>query len=104
MPSRTMASSPSQIALGERLRRQDGVLAQEAQGQTVLLRLDDGGYYAVDEVGALIWELCDGRRSVSEIVAELCSEFDAPEDIIRADVLEFIGDLRREQLLVVEPS
>ena len=102
MHSRTMASSPSHTAMGERLRRQDGVLAQEAQGQTVLLRLDDGGYYALDEVGALIWDLCDGERSVSEIVAELCAEFDAPADIIRADVLEFIGDLRREQLLVVE--
>jgi hypothetical protein len=101
MLSRTVASSPSQIALDERLRRQDGVLAQEAQGRTVLLRLSDGGYYALDEVGAMIWERCDGRRAVGEILAELCAEFDAPEDVIRADMLEFIGELRREQLLVL---
>jgi pyrroloquinoline quinone biosynthesis protein D len=90
----------SEIALDERVRRQDGVLAQEAQGQTVLLRLDDGGYYALDEVGAMIWELCDGERAVAEIVATLCAEFDAPEATVTADVLEFIGDLRRERLLV----
>jgi coenzyme PQQ biosynthesis protein PqqD len=90
------------LALAERLRRQDGVLAQEAQGQTVLLRLDDGGYYALDDVGATIWELCDGTRAVGEIVATLCSEFDAPEAMVRADVLEFVGDLRRERLLVVD--
>jgi len=97
-------SRGSQTVLEERLRRQDGVLAQEAQGQTVLLRLDDGGYYALDEVGATIWELCDGRRAVSEIVEVLCAQFDAPQATVRADVLEFIGDLRRERLLVVEPS
>lgn len=85
-----------------RLRRQDGVLVQEARGQTVLLRLEDGGYYALDEVGARIWELCDGTRAVAEIVDILCAEFDAPEAIVRADVLEFIGDLRRERLLVVD--
>lgn len=87
-------------ALDERLRRQDGVLAQEAQGQTVLLRLEDGGYYALDEVGAMIWELCDGERAVGDIVAELCAEFDAPEATVSADVLEFIGELRHERLLV----
>jgi coenzyme PQQ biosynthesis protein PqqD len=89
---------------GERLRRQDGVLIQEAHGQTVLLRLQDGGYYALDEVGAAIWQLCDGQRDIAAIIAELCTEFDAPAEIIEADTLEFIGDLRREQLLVVESS
>ncbi|MGA2925526.1 MAG: pyrroloquinoline quinone biosynthesis peptide chaperone PqqD [Solirubrobacteraceae bacterium] len=98
-----MSSGPKLI-LDERARRREGILAQEAQGQTVLLRLEDGGYYALDEVGARIWELCDGHRAVSEIVTELCAEFDAPEAIVRADVIEFIGDLRREQLLVLDSS
>ena len=98
-----MSGGP-EVVLDGRLRRQDGVLAQEAHGQTVLLRLDDGGYYALDEVGAMIWELCDGRRAVREIVARLCAEFDAPEMTVRADVLEFIGDLQRERLLVVDGS
>ena len=88
----------------ERLRRQEGVLAQETNGQTVLLRLDDGGYYAIDEVGARIWELCDGERSVGAVLDALCSEFDAPEQTIRADGLEFIDDLRRERLLVVDAA
>jgi coenzyme PQQ biosynthesis protein PqqD len=97
-------SSGPEVVLDERLRRQDGVLAQEAQGQTVLLRLEDGGYYALDEVGAMIWELCDGRRAVAEIVAILCEEFDAAESTVREDVLEFIGDLRRERLLVLDTA
>jgi pyrroloquinoline quinone biosynthesis protein D len=88
------------MALGERVCRGEGILAQQAQGQTVLLRMEDGGYYALDEVGAAVWELCDGSRSIGEIVAALCAEFDAPEETVRADVLEFIGDLRRERLLV----
>ena len=98
-----MSGGPD-VVLESRLRRQEGILAQEAQGQTVLLRLEDGGYYALDEVGARIWELCDGHRAVDEIVAIICAEFDASEDTIRADVLEFVGDLRREHLLVLDTS
>ena len=95
-------SGGSEALLEGRVRRQEGVLAQEAHGQTVLLRLDDGGYYALDEVGAMIWELCDGGRAVADVVALLCEEFDAPESVVQADVLEFIDDLRRERLLVLD--
>jgi coenzyme PQQ biosynthesis protein PqqD len=97
-------SSGSEAVLEGRVRRQDGVLAQQAHGQTVLLRLEDGGYYALDEVGAMVWELCDGGRAVAEIVALLCEEFDAPEAVVQADVLEFIDDLRRERLLVLDAA
>jgi coenzyme PQQ biosynthesis protein PqqD len=86
--------------LATRPRRQEGVLMQEAQGQTVLLRLGDGGYYALDEVGAIIWDLCDGSHTVGDIAAQLCGQFDAPEATITADVLEFVADLNREELLV----
>lgn len=85
-------------------RRQAGVLAQQTGGETVLLRLDDGGYYAVDEVGARIWELCDGTRAVAAIVDALCAEFDAPRATVELDVLDFIGDLRRERLLIVDDA
>jgi pyrroloquinoline quinone biosynthesis protein D len=87
-------------ALDERLRRRDGVMAQEAQGKTVLLRMDDGSYYALDDVGALVWELCDGERSLADVIAALCAEYDAPETTVTADVIEFVNDLRRERLLV----
>jgi hypothetical protein len=83
-----------------RPRRLEGVLSQEAQGQTVLLRMGDGGYYALDEVGARIWELCDGERDLTEIVAVLCSEFDAPEELVMSDVVEFVDELRGEELLI----
>ena len=79
--------------------RRDGILAQEAQGQTVLLRLEDGGYYALDEVGARVWELCDGQRSLEDIVAVMREEFEAPAETIAADVIEFVEELRGEQLL-----
>lgn len=88
------------LTMTERVRRQDAVITQQANGQTILLRLDDGGYYAIDEVGAAIWELCDGRRLLSEIVAAMAAEFDAPETTICADVLEFVQELRQERLLV----
>ena len=83
----------------QRLVRQDGVLVQEAHGQTVLLRLADGSYYALDDVGAAVWDLVDGQRSVEEIITAIHAAFDAPADVIRTDVLAFTEDLLAEGLL-----
>jgi hypothetical protein len=82
------------------LKRQEGVLAQEAHGQTVLLRVSDGSYFTLDAVGAAIWELCDGSRSAAEVADAVCDAFDGPADQIRADVHEFVEELRAEQLVV----
>ena len=83
----------------ENPRSREGVLAQEAHGTTVLLRLADGGYYALDDVGAFIWARCDGTHSVDDLVAAVLAEFDAPDDVVRADVQSFLDELADENLL-----
>lgn len=88
---------------GRQLKRREGVLAQEAKGRTVLLCLDDGSYYATDEVGGLVWELCDGERTLGEVAAAVGDEFDAPPETVMADVLEFVVELESEGLLVEAP-
>ena len=80
-------------------RAHDGVLVQEAHGKTVLLRLADGGYYALDDLGAFIWARCDGRHTVDELVAAILAEFDVPHDVVQADVESFLDELFDENLL-----
>jgi hypothetical protein len=83
----------------ERPKRRERVLAEQVDGETVLLDLDSGMYFSLNDVGARIWELCDGTRTVGEIVASICEDYDAPEEVIRADVQELLGILTAEQLL-----
>jgi pyrroloquinoline quinone biosynthesis protein D len=82
-----------------RFSRCEGIIAQEAHGQTVLLRLSDGSYYTLEGVGASVWELCDGARTFDDIVDGVCSDFDATPDVVRGDVREFLDDLVAERLL-----
>jgi hypothetical protein len=81
-------------------KQMEQVLAQQAKDTLVLLNLDSGKYYALEEVGGRVWQLCDGTRSVSEIISTLCDEYDAPSDLVETDVMELIGDLIHEELLV----
>ncbi len=83
-----------------RPRRAEGIVAQKIEDETVLLNPADGRYFTLDEVGGRIWELCDGIRSASEISAIIGEEYDAPPGVIEADVMELLGDLADEKLVV----
>lgn len=76
------------------------VLTQQTEDVTILLKLNDGAHYAVNEVGGRLWELLDGNRSVSSVVATLYEEYDAPAEVVKADALELLVELTAEQLVV----
>jgi hypothetical protein len=80
--------------------RNDQLLTQQSSATLVLFRLDDGQYYALDDVGIRIWDLCDGTRRVPDIVEVIRREYDAPADQIQADVRELLDDLVREGLVL----
>jgi hypothetical protein len=85
-----------------RPRRRERVLTQTAAGTLVLLDLDGGQYYSLDEVSARVWELCDGEHGVKGIVEEIGTEYDAPVETIYEDVLAFLEEMLDEKLLVVD--
>ena len=91
------------IGPDSRPRRRDRVLVQRADDQWILLDVESGQYYALDEVSGRVWDLCDGSHSVSTMVAALCQEYDAQAETVQEDVLAFLGEMAEEKLVVQEP-
>jgi Coenzyme PQQ synthesis protein D (PqqD) len=82
------------------LKRREGIAAQAADSEAVLLDIESGEYFSLNPVGSRIWELCDGTRSTAEIVLVICGEFDVAEDVATADVHEILDELQNEKLVV----
>jgi hypothetical protein len=87
------------IALNSRLAHAEQILAQANVDSLILLNPQDGQYYTLDEVGARVWQLCDGRRAVADVIAAIHAEYDAPLAAIQTDIVELLDDLAREKLL-----
>lgn len=52
-----------------------------------------------DEISVEILKLCDGSRSVGVIADVLAVEYNAPRDVILADVMEFVQEWSDNLLL-----
>ena len=66
----------------------------------VVLVQEDGRVLGVNDSGARVLELMDGRRTLREIVDELGREVDAERGAIEADVASFVVRLREAGALV----
>jgi coenzyme PQQ synthesis protein D (PqqD) len=81
-------------------RRQEKIIVQKGVQEVLLFNMDDGSYYALNEVGNRIWELCDGTHGMAEMVCMLTKEYGTPAEIIETDILELLDDLRSKNLIV----
>ena len=70
--------------------------------EALVVDVKGGLLYPLNSVGARIWDLCDGARSVDEIVGVIADEFAAPETTIRTDAIEFIERLADAKLISLE--
>ena len=55
--------------------------------------------YTLNEVATTIWQLIDGRKSVSEIVEEICKVYDVRREEAEKDTLEFLNTLKEAGIL-----
>jgi hypothetical protein len=53
----------------------------------------------LNETGTRIWELMDGRNSVSEIIEHICLEYEIEREEAEKEVMSFIKELKRKGLI-----
>ncbi len=84
-------NSRPRLPRGVRLRR------DEARGRWTLLAPER--IFEVDDIAAAVLELCDGKRDLAAIVADLAARYNAPAAVIEKDVVAMLTDLEAKRVL-----
>jgi hypothetical protein len=77
----------------------NGVLGTRQGDTTVLLDVNGGMYYTLNEVGGRIWELLGAGVEVPAIVQRLQEEYDVEPETLAADTAGLIDRLLRANLV-----
>lgn len=78
------------------------VVARVIGEETILVDLNGGRYYALDQTGSAVWDALNRTPAFGAIVGELRQRFSDPGDSIAADVDRLLADLVSRKLLLVE--
>ena len=95
----TRAAQGDAAAGGERVVPLPHVVAAAQGGRTVLLDVERGRYYTLDEVGGRIWALLGEGAPREEIVDALRREYDVEVARVEADLAGLLGQLREAGLV-----
>jgi hypothetical protein len=81
-----------------RYEKDPSVVYREIAGEAILVPMrrilaDNQSIYTLDSVGADIWKLIDGERTLADIREALLDEYDVEADALSQDLDEFIAQL-----------
>ncbi len=74
--------------------RSSAVTLEPVGQEAILHDRERGRVHVVNASAARLWELCDGRATLDEIVAAFAAFYGARPDAVRADVEEALAGFR----------
>jgi hypothetical protein len=76
------------------------VISDIIDGEVVIMNLERGSYYGLDQVGADVWQLILAGRTSEEIVSLLCKRFSVEQTRANADVTALIAKMIEQDLII----
>jgi hypothetical protein len=94
MPTESdLRSSTAFLALVDAtlISRNPSVVTAEVDGEILMLNIDKGDYFGLDNIGSDIWRRIEPPCSLAELIDRLAADYDADRATIAADVRTFLG-------------
>jgi hypothetical protein len=82
--------------------RSSDQVSGDLDGRVVLLSIENGEYYNMNEVGSRIWALLEKPMTVTGLIDRLLTEFDVERATCEQEVAAFLEQLQKSNLLKVD--
>ncbi len=69
--------------------------------EAILINLNTGSYYSLNDTGTMFWQLLDGERTIAECARLIASEYEVEAHLVESDLLELATEFKNEGLIVV---
>jgi hypothetical protein len=92
---------PDHIFLQTTFVRRTNLVETEIDGEVVMMSLERGNCYGLDNSAARIWKLLEAPMSVAKLCEALSSEYAVDPEDCQAEVLTFLEQLRQENLIQI---
>jgi len=81
------------IADSDPIERDPDLVHAGVDGETVMMSIQHGHYFGLNEVGSRIWALLETPTSLGQLRSQLMAEYQVDAAECRQDVDAFVGEL-----------
>lgn len=93
--------SNDRLALDSVVVRNPDQLSGDIGDEVVLLSVEQGAYYQLNQVGSRIWALVESPITIGALVERLSNEFNVTRHDCEAEVFAFLRTLKSERLITI---
>jgi hypothetical protein len=87
------------VDLNTIVKRKDSVISAGLEGNAVMMSIENGRYYGLNEIATDIWESLDTPISVSKLVSKLTEKYDVTKEQCEESVIAFLARLSSENII-----
>ena len=88
--------------IAKRVSIPEDVMISRVEDEIVLLNLESEQYFALDDIGARVWELLSEYGSTDVVVEQITTEYDVEPDVFRVDLTKLLTDLQQAGLVTIQ--
>ena len=92
------------VTLTSLVSRNEAIVFTDLNDTIVMMDVDEGSYYELDQTGARIWTLLETGRLAADLCDALSAEFDVDPDTCRRDTLEFLQTIATMRIVNIQPA
>jgi Coenzyme PQQ synthesis protein D (PqqD) len=76
----------------------------DLSGEAVILNLNSGMYYGIDEIGALIWAALEEPRTLEYLRETILRDYQIDKETCDRDVIAFLADMNAAGLIEINDA
>ncbi len=97
--ARLLLSMKMMPSLDTKVSIPDGVMFRDLAGESVLLDIESGRYFGLDEVGTRMWISLQRHGQIGLAARDLLEEYEVQEGQLCDDLVKFVYELTEQRLL-----
>ncbi len=80
------------------------IIDSQIDDEVVMMDVEQGTYYGLNNIGSAIWEALEQPKSIDELVDKLTKKYDISAEECEADIMPFIEKMVKAKTLIEAKS
>lgn len=84
------------------LQRAENVTFEVVADEAILIDINTGTYFSLNEVGTEFWEMLDGTQTIEQHATVIANKYEVETDMVVADLLELAEEMATDKLILIQ--
>lgn len=84
------------------LQRAENVTFEVVADEAILIDINTGTYFSLNEVGTEFWEMLDGKQTIEQHAAVIANKYEVDASMVVDDLLELAEAMAKDKLIILQ--